>query len=113
MSVSTVLNSSSRSNRSHTESGSAAQCCMEPAPALALFAATLCLRWRVGAGHTEKASKSEAGGLNPLPLLLFRLGIVLVVDLQGLLVYNYEQQGMSRGFPQKNLSEHIIRESSV
>ena len=28
------------------------------------------------------------GGLNRLPLLLFGLGIVLVVDWQGLLLYN-------------------------
>jgi len=43
-------------------------------------------------GHTEKASKSKAGGLKRLPLLLFGLGIVLVVDLQELLLYNIEQQ---------------------
>jgi len=36
-------------------------------------------------------SKSEAGGLKRLPLLLFGLGIVLVVDLPGLLLYNIEQ----------------------
>ncbi|MFQ5814840.1 MAG: hypothetical protein ACE5I2_16805, partial [Anaerolineae bacterium] len=29
------------------------------------------------------------------------LGIVLAVDLQGLLVYDIEQRGMSHGFPQK------------
>ncbi len=32
--------------------------------------------------------KTKAGGLNRLPLLLFGLGIVLGVDLQGLLLYN-------------------------
>ena len=36
----------------------------------------------------RKVSKSKAGGLRRPPLLLFRLGIVLVVDLQGLLLYN-------------------------
>ncbi len=38
----------------------------------------------------------QAGGVQRLPLLLFGLGIVLVVDLQGFLLYNIEQQGMSR-----------------
>jgi len=36
----------------------------------------------------DRESKSEAGGLKRLPLLLFGLGIVLVIDLQGLLLYN-------------------------
>jgi hypothetical protein len=34
----------------------------------------------------------QAGGVKRLPLLLLGLGIVLVVDLRGLLVYNVEQQ---------------------
>jgi len=38
----------------------------------------------------------QAGGVKRLPLSLFGLGIVLVVDLQGLLLYNIRQQGMSR-----------------
>ena len=32
----------------------------------------------------------QAGGLKCLPLLLFGLGSVLVVDLQGFLLYNIE-----------------------
>ncbi len=48
---------------------------------------------------TEKASKSKAGGLKRLPLLLFGLGIVLVVDLQGFPLYNIEQQGMAHFCP--------------
>jgi len=36
-------------------------------------------------------SKSEAGGPKCLPLLLLGLGIVLVVDLPGLALYNIEQ----------------------
>jgi len=48
---------------------------------------------KFNSGHTEKASKSKVGGLKCLPLLLFGLGIVLVVDLQGLLLYNIKQQG--------------------
>jgi hypothetical protein len=47
---------------------------------------------RFNSGHTEKASKSKVGGLKRLPLLLFGLGIVLVVDLQGLLLYNIKQR---------------------
>lgn len=50
-------------------------------------------------GGAEKGSKSKAGGLERLPLLFFGLGIVLVVDLHGLLLYNIEQQGMFHGFP--------------
>jgi hypothetical protein len=34
---------------------------------------------------------------------------LLVVDLQGLLLYNVEQQGMAYGFPQKTLSGHVIQ----
>jgi hypothetical protein len=45
--------------------------------------------------------KARAEGLDRLPLLLFGLGIVLVVDWQGLLLYNIEQGEMSQGFPQK------------
>ncbi len=45
----------------------------------------------------------QAGGLKRLPLLLFGLGIVLVVDLQGFLLYNIGQQGMSRELPHKAL----------
>ena len=55
---------------------------------------------RPNLGLAEEGGKSEAGGLKRLPLLLLGLGIVLVVDLQGLLVYNnMEQQGMSHWFP--------------
>ena len=46
--------------------------------------------FRSNLGLTEKRSKDEAGGLRRLPLLLFDLGIVPVVDWQGLLVYNIE-----------------------
>jgi hypothetical protein len=35
----------------------------------------------------------QAGGLKRLPLLLFGLGIALVVDLQGLLLYNISNKG--------------------
>ena len=115
MFVSTVLNSNSRSNRSRTEFGSAAQYCVEPTPALAPLIAKLCLRWcrlfkrvvpagrggwarliltvsplnipdplsRFSSGHTEKASKSKAGGLNRLPLLLLGLGIALWLTCKG------------------------------
>jgi len=38
----------------------------------------------------EKGSKSDVGGLKRLPLSLFGLGIVLVVDLERVLLYNYE-----------------------
>ena len=41
----------------------------------------------------------QAGGLNCLSLLLIGLGIVLVVDLQGLLLYNIKQQEMSTSVP--------------
>ena len=41
----------------------------------------------------------EVGGLKRLPLLLFGLGIVLVVDLQGLLLYNIKQQEMPHFCP--------------
>jgi hypothetical protein len=37
-------------------------------------------------------SESEAGGSKRLPLLSFGLGIVLVVDSQGLLLYNIKQR---------------------
>ena len=43
-------------------------------------------------GTFDYLSKSEAGGLKCLPLLLFGLGIVLVVDLQGLLLYSIKQR---------------------
>jgi len=36
----------------------------------------------------------QAGGLKRLPLFLLGLGIVLVVDLRGFLLYNIKQQGM-------------------
>jgi hypothetical protein len=49
----------------------------------------------------------QAGGPKRLPLFLFGLGIVLVVDLQGLPLYNIKQQGMSHVFPQKALSGHV------
>ena len=54
-----------------------------------------------GSGHacrtitrtvTAHLSASRAGGSKRFPLLLFGLGIVLVVDLQGLLLYNHEQR---------------------
>ena len=38
---------------------------------------------RFNSGHTEKVSKSEAGGLKRLPLLLFGLGSVLCVLIAG------------------------------
>ncbi|MBC8274260.1 MAG: hypothetical protein H8E40_04745 [Chloroflexi bacterium] len=57
-------------------------------------------------------SRSRAGGSKRLPLLLLGLGIVLVVDLQGLLLYNIGQQGMSQGFPQNTLLG-IYRKDSV
>lgn len=57
---------------------------------------------RPNSGHTGKTSKSAAGGLNRLSLLLFGLGIVLVVDSQRLLAYNIKQHGMSHRFPQKS-----------
>ena len=37
---------------------------------------------------TAHLSRSRAGGSKRLPLLLFGLGIVLVIDLRGLLLYN-------------------------
>ena len=43
-------------------------------------------------GLAGKGAKNKAGGLRRLSLLLFALGIVLMVDLQGPLVYNVEQQ---------------------
>jgi hypothetical protein len=46
---------------------------------------------RCDLGLAEKVSKSEAGGSKRLPLLLLGLGIVLVVDLRGFLLYNIEQ----------------------
>jgi hypothetical protein len=55
----------------------------------------------------------QAGGLNRLPLLLFGLGIVLMVDRQGLLLYNDEQQGMPHGFPQETPCGHITWKDSV
>ncbi|MGA9347852.1 MAG: hypothetical protein WBW48_03480 [Anaerolineae bacterium] len=61
----------------------------------------------------KRGPKARAGGLKRLPLLLFGLGIVLVVDLQGLLLYNNEQQGMFHGFPQRTLSGDIIPKNSV
>ena len=39
--------------------------------------------------------KTKAGGLNRLPLLLFGLGIVQMVDLQGLLLYNIRRYSKS------------------
>jgi len=47
---------------------------------------------RFNSSHTEKASKSKVGGLKRLPLLLFGLGSVLVVDLRGFLLYNIKQR---------------------
>jgi len=56
-----------------------------------------------GSGHgwrtisrtvTAHLSRSRAGGSERLSLLLFGLGIVLVVDLKGLLLYNTEQQSL-------------------
>ena len=41
----------------------------------------------------------QAGGLKCLPLLLFGLGSVLVVDLQGFLLYNIKQQEMPHFCP--------------
>lgn len=64
-------------------------------------------------GGAEKESKSEAGGPNSLPFLLFGLGIVLVVDLQGLLTHNHEQQGMPQGFLQETPCGHTTWKSSV
>ena len=41
----------------------------------------------------------QVGGQRCLLLLLFGLGSVLVVDLQGLLLYNIKQQEMSASVP--------------
>ncbi len=48
----------------------------------------------------------QAGGVKCLPLLLFGLGIVLVVDLQELLVYNVEQHDNKLAPPSPSLT-HI------
>ena len=40
----------------------------------------------------ETGAKGKAGGVQRLPLLLFGLGSVLVVDLQGLPLYNIKQR---------------------
>ena len=53
------------------------------------------------------------GGLKRLSLLLFGLGIVLVVDLWGVLLYNIEQQGMSLGSLLEILPGDIIRGNSA
>jgi hypothetical protein len=55
----------------------------------------------------------KAGGLQCLPLFLFGLGIVLMVDRQGLLLYNDEQQGIPHGFPQETPCGHITWKDSV
>lgn len=39
--------------------------------------------------------KARAGGSSDLSLLLFALGIALVVDLSGLLLYNIGQRGIA------------------
>ncbi len=71
------------------------------------------LQIRSNCGLAEKGSKSKAGGLRRLLLLLFGLGIVLVVDLQGLLTYDHEQQGMPQGFLQETPCGHTTWKSSV
>ena len=50
----------------------------------------------------------QAGGLNCLSLLLIGLGIVLVVDLQGLLLYNIEYRGIVPRVSAKSLSSSRI-----
>jgi hypothetical protein len=61
-----------------------------------------------GSGHARRTisrtvtahlSGSRAGGSKRLPFLLFGLGLVLVVDLEGVLVYNIEQQQMPISVP--------------
>ena len=55
----------------------------------------------------------EGGGPSPSPYPDFGLGIALVVDLQGLLLYNHEQQGMPQGFLQQTPCGHSTRKNSV
>ena len=51
----------------------------------------------------DRLPKNVAGGLNRPPLLLFGLGLVLVVDLEEVLLYNTSNEGLSRGFPLKQI----------